>query len=127
MQINVGMVQISNSFSNQNYLPYSIGLLQSYAQKHLKDKTKFKFLLPIYSRIRVEEAVEKLWDSDIILFSAYVWNVRISLEIARTIKTKKPETIIVFGGPQIPKNSMPFLQEHSFIDLLCHGEGEKVI
>src|SRR5439155_819011 len=32
--LNVGLVQINNSFSGQNYLPYSVGLLQAYAQKH---------------------------------------------------------------------------------------------
>ena len=29
---NIGLVQINNSFSGQNYLPYSIACLQSYAQ-----------------------------------------------------------------------------------------------
>lgn len=33
-KIKVGLVQINNSFSNQNYLPYSVGLLQAYAQKY---------------------------------------------------------------------------------------------
>jgi hypothetical protein len=31
--IKVGLVQINNSFSGQNYLPYSIALLQTYVQK----------------------------------------------------------------------------------------------
>jgi len=127
MSITVGMVQISNSFSNQNYLPYSVGLLQSYAQKFLKDKNRYKFLLPIYTRISVADAVSRLSGSDFILFSAYVWNIRLSLEIAKAIKIKKPETVIVFGGPQIPLNSESFLKAYTFIDLLCHGEGEKVI
>ena len=33
----VGLEQINNSFSGQNYFPYSVGLLQAYAQKHLKN------------------------------------------------------------------------------------------
>ena len=35
MTIKVGLVQINNSFSGQNYFPYSVGLLQAYAQKHV--------------------------------------------------------------------------------------------
>ena len=37
-KIKIGLVQINNSFSNQNYFPYSVGILQAYAQKYLKDK-----------------------------------------------------------------------------------------
>ena len=29
---NIGLVQINNSFSGQNYLPYSIACLQTYVQ-----------------------------------------------------------------------------------------------
>ena len=69
----VGMVQINNSFTNQNYFPYSIGTLQAYAQKHLANIDDFEFLLPIYKRITVEEAVEKLRGygySDLAIFQA---------------------------------------------------------
>ena len=75
MTIKIGLVQINNSFSGQNYFPYSIGLLQAYAQKNLKHLKRFEFLLPIYSRIKIEEAVEQLKGADIILFITYVWNV----------------------------------------------------
>lgn len=122
----IGMVQINNSFSNQNYLPYSVGLLQAYAQKHLKNKDHYEFLLPIYSRIQVEEAVEKLREADIVFFSTYAWNIRLSLEIAKRIKAQKPEIIVVVGGPQIPDQCETFLRRYSFIDLACHEEGEKI-
>jgi hypothetical protein len=32
-KLKIGLVQINNSFSGQNYLPYSIALLQTYVQK----------------------------------------------------------------------------------------------
>ena len=86
-KIKIGLVQINNSFSNQDYLPYSIGLLQGFIQKNLNNKDCFEFLLPIYKRIPVGEAVNRLVGANIILFSVYVWNLRISLEIARQIKT----------------------------------------
>ena len=122
----IGLVQINNSFTNQNYFPYSVGLLQAYAQKYLMDKDAFEFLLPIYKRIPIKSAEEKLLDADIVFFSAYTWNIKISLEIAKRIKTAKHETLIVFGGPQIPtKNTENFLLKHQFIDIVCHGEGEK--
>ncbi|MCF6154423.1 MAG: radical SAM protein [Candidatus Brocadia sp.] len=123
-KIKLGMVQINNSFSGQNYLPYSLGFLQGYAQRYLKDINKFEFLPPIYKRIPIKVAVERLLDADMVFFSTYVWNIRISLEIARHVKQKMPDSIIVFGGMQVPNVVEPFLRNNPFVDIVCHGEGE---
>lgn len=123
--LTIGLVQINNSFSNQNYFPYSVGLLQAYAEKH--DPTGgFHFLLPLYKRLPVNDALAHLETADVVGFSTYVWNVRISLAIARQIKQARPRTLVVFGGPQVPDQAEAFLAEHPFIDLVCHGEGEDV-
>lgn len=125
-KIRVGLVQINNSFSNQNYLPYSVGLLQSYVEKYAKTPERYEFLVPLYTRLPVREAVRHLWDADIVGFSTYVWNIRVSLEIAKTLKQEKPETFIVFGGPHVPDQSEKFLRQFPFVDLCCHGEGEEI-
>lgn len=122
----VGLVQINNSFSGQNYFPYSAGILQAYAQKHLPRPGDFEFLLPIYSRVHVDQAVEQLLDADIVGFSLYVWNSRISLQIAEKLKAKKPEVILFCGGPHVPDRVEGFLRKNRFVDIACHGEGEKV-
>jgi len=124
-EIKVGLVQINNSFSNQNYLPLSVGMLQAYAQRYLKRPENYQFLLPVFSRIPPAQAVDCLRDADIVFFSTYVWNIRISLEIARRLKLRNPETVIVFGGPQVPDRDEMFLTTHPFIDIAAHGEGEQ--
>ena len=124
--LTIGLVQINNSFSGQSYLPYSVGLLQAYAQAHHPAPHTLKFLLPIFQRMRVEEAVKHLLSADLVLFSTYVWNIRISCEIAKQLKAKKPGIGIIFGGPQVPNHADNFMREHPFVDLAIHGEGEKV-
>ncbi len=124
-KVKVGLVQINNSFSGQNYLPLSVALLQAYAERQLKRPEDFEFQLPIYRRIPVREAVDSLLSNDVVFFSTYVWDIRISLEIAKTLKSLKPEVLIVFGGPQVPDYDEGFLSQHPFIDLACHGEGEQ--
>jgi radical SAM superfamily enzyme YgiQ (UPF0313 family) len=121
----VGLVQINNSFSDQSYLPYSVGLLESYARRHAKNPDAFEYLLPIFNRVKVAAAVEHLARADVVGFSLYVWNVRLSLEIARRLKERNPNVIIVVGGPQAPDRPEQFLRDNPFIDLLCHGEGEQ--
>ena len=38
-----------------------------------------------------------------------MWNVQLSLEIARRLKVRSPNTCVVFGGPQVPDRAEPFL------------------
>lgn len=122
----VGLVQINNSFSKQNYLPYSVGLLQAYIEQQPEFRDRYEFLTPIYCRLPVRDAVQHLRGADVVGFSTYVWNFRISLEIAKALKQEKPETLIVFGGPHVPDRAEDFLRQNPFIDLCCHGEGEQI-
>ncbi|MGA2685001.1 MAG: radical SAM protein [Verrucomicrobiota bacterium] len=124
--LKIGLVQINNSFSGQSYLPYSVGLLQSYISHHHPAPQTLRFLLPIFSRMNVEAAVERLSGADLVFFSTYVWNICISSEIARRLRERHPHIGIIFGGPQVPDRAEPFLREHPFVDLAVHGEGEKV-
>lgn len=122
--VNIGLVQINNSFSGQNYLPYSIALLQGYAQANTTDPDRYNFMMPVYKREPIGDLVRKLENADIVGFSAYVWNCRISLEVARRLKERQPEVLILFGGPQVPDSPEAFLRDNPFIDLVVHNEGE---
>lgn len=122
---NIGLVQINNSFSGQNYLPYSVACLQSYARKNLPEPGKFRFLPMIYKRMPIREIVSRLSGADIVGFSTYVWNAQISLEAARRLKEANPRVVIVFGGPHVPDSPEEFLRQNRFIDVAVHNEGER--
>src|ERR1700731_647782 len=77
--LTVGLVQINNSFSGQNYLPYSVALLATYVEHKAADPARYRFLLPIYRRERIADVVVQLREADLVGFSTYVWNGRISL------------------------------------------------
>src|SRR5207247_8169025 len=51
---------------------------------------------------------------------------RLSLAVARRIKELRPETLVVFGGPQVPDAAEGFLRENGQVDIVAHGEGEAV-
>lgn len=127
-KIKVGLVQIGESFNGQYYLPYSIGLLHAYARMKLKEYGNYFFLQPLYKRLPFENIILHLKGADIVLFSVYMWNFNFSLEIAKKIKLKNPDCLVVFGGPQIPENHEAMellLRQYPFINLACYGEGEK--
>ncbi len=124
-ELKVGLVQINNSFSGQNYFPLSAGLLQAHAQRHLGDRVSF--LPTIYTRPKVDEAVGKLLTADVVGFSVYVWNFKISLAIAEKLKAFKPNVLIVFGGHHVPcQKTEDFLRVNQCIDIACHNDGEKI-
>lgn len=125
----VGLVQVGNSFSGQHYFPYSMGILQAYAMKHLQNPQDYKFLMPIFRRTPVFEAVAELRDAEIVCFSVYTWNIRLSLAVAEALKRRSPETIIALGGPQVPRQDRPweveaFHRDHPFVDITIHGMGK---
>ena len=124
-EIEIGLVQINNSFSGQNYLPYSIACLQSYAESHCISANQLVFRRPIYKRQPIHQIVQQLSGVKIAGFSTYVWNANISCDAARRLKEAHPETFIVFGGPQVPDQAEAFLRQRPYIDLALHNEGER--
>jgi len=123
--MNITICQINNSFSGQNYFPYSSLVLEEYVRKYSKYANRITFGAPPYKRESVEEIVKKCENSDLVGFSLYVWNEKISLAVARRLRQIRGDGVkIVFGGPQVPNSGEDFLRRHPFIDVLVHGEGE---
>ena len=68
----IGLVQICETFQGHQYFPYTVGLLQAYAQKYASNSEYFRFLEPIFSKTSVEDAVEHLAEADIVGLSLYI-------------------------------------------------------
>ncbi len=127
-KIKIGLVEIGDSFGGQYYFPYSIGILRAYAEKELAADGHCQFLPIIYKRGDVNDYAARLSEADVIFYSAYLWNFKVSLAIALETKKKNPETINVFGGPNVPETrpkATNFLRQHPFLDMVSFGEGEK--
>lgn len=126
LPVSVRLAQISQRVGENYYLPYSVGLLQAYAQAHLSEPGRFVFLPPLYKRMLRDEGLAALAGVDIVGFSVYVWNIRRSLMLAQAHKQARPQALIILGGPQVPDRAEDFLREHPFVDLVTHGAGEEV-
>jgi radical SAM superfamily enzyme YgiQ (UPF0313 family) len=104
-----------------------VGLLQSHLQANLTEPDRLRFLLPVFTRQPVDEIAGQLRDADVVLFSTYVWNLQLSLAVARRLKLLNPDAWIIFGGPQVPSDGASFLAAHPFVDVAVCGEGEPAI
>ena len=66
-------------------------------------------------------------NADMYCFSAYIWNIEITLKIAQMLKKAKPDAIIVFGGPECSYNPEELFKKYNFIDYILRGEGEVIV
>lgn len=110
---------------NAYYLPYSAGILWSYVYQFDDIKQDYELDSFIWNRIPINKAIEQLKNSDIIGFSTYIWNKNYNNELARQIKNKFPEKLIIFGGPEPPIENKTFFKQFPYIDIVVKQEGEK--
>ena len=71
---------------NAYYLPYSAGVIWSYAITDPRIKENFELTEWIWKRDEVVPIVQRLAQNDIIAFSTYVWNHNYNYELARLVK-----------------------------------------
>lgn len=120
---NIYLVQPNNSLSRSLFLPYSIGSLAAFSFKDEEICSYYRLGDFIFTKLPVKDAIDKMVSPFLVGFSCYMWNVEYNLMLASEIKKRYPETIIVFGGPQVP-DDISYLNEYDYIDILIHGEGE---
>ena len=126
---NIYLFELSDVFADQVYLPYSSGVIWSYV-KNIKEIKKNYILRDwFYAREEAEDIIAKIKDPDILLFSCFMWNWNLNCQIAKTIKEKYPNCKIIYGGQHQPlaDRAKGFFEEHSYVDILIHTEGEETI
>jgi len=63
----------------------------------------------------------------VLMLTNYCWNERLSLHVSRLAKRRRPETLTVLGGPNIPledERQIAYLAAHPEIDVYVRGEGD---
>ena len=111
---------------NTTYLPLVSGILRSYAEESTKILDSYSFQKFIFHVDSVENIIAQYTVQPFLAaFSLLMWNEQLSLTVAREIKKKYPECIIVFGGASVPHNAVNFMNKFNFVDVCIRGEGEE--
>lgn len=120
-------VDVSASSGTQNaYLPYTAGILVASAFKSTVVRNSCTFKEFIFLRENIDTVLSRLDNPAFIGFSCYCWSTEYNKCLAKAVKEKFPECLIVFGGHNVP-DDFDMLEENPFIDVLCHGEGEDTV
>jgi len=125
--IKVNSLQFNYQYGDQIHFPYSIGSLVTFLKTDEKIKANFKFEKTFVFRDHINEYINSCSDTDILLCSSYVWNWEITTHLAREIKKINPNSLIIFGGPQVPNDTTGFFEKYPFVDILVRAEGEVIL
>lgn len=122
---NVYLIDLGTG-TDTNLLPLASGLLSSYSKTLPGIREGYDIKIRFLREDPVK-MVGELSNPAVVAFSCYMWNFRASLTLAELVKRKFPESLIVFGGPQVPKQEHRIkftFDTYPFVDVLVAGEGE---
>ena len=109
---------------NAYYLPYSAGVILSYAMGFEHIRAAWAIDQLIWRREDIEELAPKLAQNNVVAFSTYVWNHRYNYKLAKRIKEINPAVKIIFGGPEPAIEDPLLFEKEPFMDLVSKMEGE---
>ncbi len=115
-----------NTSTDRNLLPLAAGLISSYARRDAEVAATYQLDIKML-REAPEKTAAEYEDPTVLAFSCYIWNYRHSLEVARLAKLRFPNSLVVVGGPSIPRKPQTlgrFFYKYPFVDVAVHGEGE---
>ena len=126
MKKQVYLFEISDTYNGQVKLPYSTGLIWGYCILDNTIKSNYELGGWLYYRDDIDKILSKVENPSIVGFSNFVWNTQTNYLLAKKIKEKYPNCLIVFGGQGTPKSDKisNFFVQHPYIDIAVQGEGE---
>ncbi len=113
----------------QDYpLPYLYLIFKSYYQQYGRNAEKWRWPIPIngVEDLTFDDLLETIVCErpTIVAFSSYIWNYKLNLDLAKAVKLKIPQALIVFGGPETPFETDPeWLKTNWFIDIVSDSGG----
>jgi radical SAM superfamily enzyme YgiQ (UPF0313 family) len=61
---------------------------------------------------------------DVVGLSCYVWNITTLMDVVKIVKARRPQTIVVLGGPEVGPVATTVLDAYPDVDVVIKSEGE---
>lgn len=125
MKKNIYMVQANYLHGNSTYFPFAVGMLIANARADERINENYNFGEIFFLRENTDTVLERMTAPSVVGFSNYLWNYEYNRLLARKLREKHPDCVIIFGGHHIGENEEVF-EECPFADYFIYGEGEEV-
>ncbi len=128
IHMKVLFVSINASFMHTNP---AIRSLACFAKEHLKDfDCTFEIEIKEYTINQgLTEVLHSiaLTNSDVVLFSTYIWNAEYTANVILSLKSVLKNCIIGAGGPEFSYGYKKYLTDLADLDFIMAGEGENTV
>lgn len=108
------------------YLPVMWGVLKTYWEHYGPGADNLDWLDPINRPGDPSDVLAPYQDTpiDVLGLSCYVWNWKAQCRIAREVKARFPNCLVVAGGPEPDYKDPEFFIKHPYIDMVAVKDGE---
>ena len=123
--LNLYLVQTSDKYGPNSFLPLAISYQWMYAQANEQVKQNYHVEDVLIEKVVPKEYVKSMpVEPHIVAMSCYVWNWEYNQELAKEIKQTYPNCDIIVGGPNVDKRNPNFFDDFPMFDIAVLGEGE---
>ncbi|MCL2107150.1 MAG: radical SAM protein [Oscillospiraceae bacterium] len=122
---NIYFAQAGVLYGVNAYFPYASGCVAAFAWSNPAIRDSYRLGRFLFLREPVDQAAASFEEPFLVAFSNYVWNFEYHKALARAVKKRFPNCLILFGGHHVLNDSAAQLEEYPFVDYLIHGAGER--
>lgn len=125
---NILLVQVVDDYGLNKFLPLAIAYQWLYAAQDTKVATAWNVIDVLIEKRPIEHYVNSFTDDiHMVAMSCYVWNYNYNNELAKAIKQRWPNCLVVIGGPEVSKHDPDLVRNRPWIDVAVLGENEPVL
>lgn len=121
----------TNCGDNLKILLVGINAKYSHQNLALQYIKKYSNLKAEILEFNINQTIESIYgeivkkEADIIGFSSYIWNIDLIRKLSEDLKKVKPESVIVWGGPEVSFDTVEIMEANPSVDVIIRGEGEE--
>ena len=101
MKKNLYFFQVNYPYGKSAHIPYTAGQLAAYAFEDKDIAENFTLKKIFFLREDLNEVISQIIEPSMVAFSTYIWNFNYNKILAKLIKEKYPECVIIFGGHHV--------------------------
>jgi putative methyltransferase len=120
------LISTPGKVSSAVYLPTVWGILKSYGEQRPAIRESYSWLDPVVIKSATSTMLAPYRDVpiDVLGLSCYCWNTASNFALARAVKERNPDCLVVVGGPDPDYRQPGFFAAHPYIDALVLRDGE---
>jgi putative methyltransferase len=120
------LISIPGKSGQLVYLPTVWANLKTYCRRSATIEQSYRWLDPIIDKGSPEQLLTSYGSDriDVLGISCYCWNSETNFALAREVRRRFPDCLVIAGGPDPDYQNTDFFADHPYIDAIVVQDGE---